>query len=108
MRQGELMWRTAYAVPVIAISVFAGWFAMAKAPDPEFWQKAVLAVGVLAMLFNFLILRRMAQFFTAHGNTIEHLMPEVGDPLLKLTGNRLAMATPLLSAILFAAMLFFV
>ncbi len=104
LQQSALMWRSVYSVPVVAIAVFAGWYALDQ-KSQLLLSIAVLLSGVLIMLIQWAIIRRMAEYLNALRDAVDDGLPSTPKPILGLAGYRIASSIPLILTGLFLIMI---
>jgi hypothetical protein len=99
-KQSQMFWTTVYQVPIIAGTMFAGWFAL-KSASQDLLAQAILAVGLMSMVVQVLILRRMSQYLNTFRLAADQLIPSVPAPFAGLSGYVLGTAVPALIAVFF-------
>ena len=99
-KQSQMFWTTVYQVPIIAGAMFAGWFAL-KSASQDFLAQALLVVGVISMVVQVLILKRMSQYLNTFRQAADRLIPSVPAAFAGLSGYVLGTAVPALIALFF-------
>lgn len=99
-KQSQMFWATVYQVPIISGAMFAGWFALKSASQDPLAQ-ALLVVGMMSMVVQVLILKRMSQYLNTFRQAAEGLIPNVPSAFAGLNGYVLGTAVPALIALFF-------
>ena len=113
MKQSELLWRTVYATPAVATAVFAGWYVASKNSETGV-SRAVLLVGIIMMIVQWMIIHRMARYLNKFRDAVGEGLPHVektatatvfGKSYSLPTGHQLATSVPVIVGFLFSVML---
>ena len=113
MKQSELLWRTVYATPAVAIAIFAGWYVTSKDGNAGV-SRSVLFTGILMMLVQWMIVHRMARYLNQFRQAVGDGLPRVEQAEIVLlfrrslvlpTGYQLAISVPIILSLMFLAML---
>ena len=105
MKQSKLFWQTVYQFPVIAGALFAGWFALKSAAQDSLAQ-GLLCIGMLSMVVQILILKRMAQYLVTFRQAADRLIPNVPPAIAGMSGYILGAVVPILIMVFFVALFF--
>lgn len=103
MAHSNQMWRTVYSIPVMAVTIFVGWYSMFS-QGFLFFSQAVLIVGIFIMAVQWAIIHRMAQYLIALRQAIGDALPTPPKPAVNLLGSQIAVAIPALMIAFFSVM----
>ena len=100
----EKLWRAVFATPLSVIAILGAWYSL-LIDGQIILARLVLLLGILIMLFLFLVIGRMAQYDGALFDAIKDDLPDIPAPLFSLRGRSLAQAVPLFLGVMLILLL---
>lgn len=97
--QSKLMWSRVQTTSVIEAGTLTGWYKVWEDQHP-YLGVAILLLGTGILFIVSLLMRRDSQYMDACERVAGDRMPSPSPPLLGLSGRRIAVALPLLLAII--------
>ncbi len=104
LHHNELRWRVVLSTPIFAATIMVGWYSLQKAGFD--WQAdTILIVGIVAMLFYFILISRLGDYSGAYYDAIL-VKPQVRKPVFRLPAKLMAAFLPLLLIAVFTTLIF--
>ena len=98
MNQSDLMWRAIFLTPLLAVSIVVAWYT-AFSNNEVFLERITLITGIIILMIQYLVIRRMAQYLDAYKILLKEDFAIVGRPLFGLNGSLLARLIPALVSV---------